>query len=89
MVLEPSDSTTGAATMTCSKKHYWDLVSQMHDLRDAWHMLHSNIGFTFHSQALTKAWARLDRFYLLGDDLCPPLVSVQADYKWHLSDHFQ
>ena len=68
VVLDPFDSTTGATTVTCSKKHYWDLVSQMHDLRDAWHMLHSNTGFTFHSQAHTKAWARLDRFYLLRVD---------------------
>ena len=74
--------------MTSAKKTQWELMAQMHNLRDAWELIHSDIAFTFHSQAHTKAWARLDRMYLSGIDWCPPTVDIQVDYKWHLSDHF-
>ena len=70
VVIDSSDCTTRAATMTCAEKQNWQLVAQMHDLRDAWSMLHTHTAFTFHSQAHRKAWARLDRCYLSRVEWC-------------------
>ena len=71
-----------------SEKQSWELVSQNHDLRDAWPLLHSDNAFTYHSQAHTKSWARLDRMYLSGLNWCPPVISISVEYQWHLSYHF-
>lgn len=88
MVLDPVDSTTGASAATWSEKQSWDLVTSTHALQDAWNLLHADIVFTFHSQAHSNAWARLDRVYLSGTQWCPPEISLQVDCQWHWSDHF-
>ena len=88
MVLDTKDSTTGASSVTWSENQAWELVSQTHNLFDAWSMLHPASAFTYHSQAYSKAWARLDRVYLSGLQWCPPTISLQVERQWHLSDHF-
>ena len=88
VVLDEDDSTTRAAHMTWAEKSSWESLVQMHNLQDAWPLLHSTTAFTFHSQAHIKAWARLDRFYLSGTNWCPPHITLMVDYKLHLSDHF-
>ena len=87
-VVSLDDSTTGASTMSFSEKQEWDILNNMHALQDSWSLLHSHSEFTFHSQAHTKSWARLDRIYLSGAEWYPPTASITVCSEWHLSDHF-
>lgn len=88
MVEDKAHSATGAAVMQSGEKAKWDSLQSNHRFSDTWEGKLPDKGFTYHSQAYSKAWARLDRLYIVNVAWCPPVMDTFVDYKSHLSDHF-
>lgn len=72
------------------ERRVWDSFVSLVLKQDIWHWLHPHdSGFTFQSCQHHGTWSRLDRMYIMHDDLfLPEILQVDVERQHVLSDHF-
>ncbi|MCO5566956.1 hypothetical protein L7F22_020639 [Adiantum nelumboides] len=76
--------------MNNSKRRVWNSFLSMVLKQDIWQWLHPfDSGFTFQSPQYHATWCRLDRMYIMHDELfLPEILHVATERQHVLSDHF-
>ncbi|MCO5555946.1 hypothetical protein L7F22_009490 [Adiantum nelumboides] len=90
MCSSADQSNSPYSIMNNPERRVWDSFLSMVLKQDIWQWLHPyDSGFTFQSPQYHATWSRLDRMYIMHDDLfLPKILHVAVERQHVLSDHF-
>ncbi|MCO5562139.1 hypothetical protein L7F22_015765 [Adiantum nelumboides] len=90
MCSSADQSNSPHSIMNNPERRVWDSFLSMVLKQDIWQWLHPyDSGFTFQSPQYHAPWSRLNRMYIMHDDLfLPEILHVAVERQHVLSDHF-